>query len=162
MLEIDLPIVESDTSLVDAIKKMHSQNVSGIYVRDDKSPKVFDIGTVVHRLRVLGNRKIGSFKPRLKTLKLSDDILPVPSNLTDDRQKAIEDLMDKAGASFAVTISILGVSKILSRYEALGNSVTHGASMIWMCSDESPHYLDTNQLNDGNLCMYCGKPARRL
>ena len=137
MNQVELPIIESDASLLDAIELMKRESRSGVFVRLDGEPRVIGVDMILHTLRREGNLRIREVKPREITIDLGSSVPAAAAMSSVEARVDVQERMDEARAAYGLVSVAGGRAVILTRHEPF-NSVGYATSM-WRCRKDPNH-----------------------
>jgi len=150
--KIDLPCIDADARLNDAIALMKNKGRSGVFVALPSGPRVLDADLILHTLREKGNLKISAVKPRLATVTLPNKRLAARASSTAKARIDVQKHMDEGRAVYAVARVVGRTAHILTRHELYGDAV-RGAPTMWRCKTDPDHmWLTVDLIQPGNKC----------
>ena len=151
MDQVELPIIEPDASLVDAIELMKREGRSGVFVRLDAEPRVVGVDMILHTLRRQGNLRIREVKPRDITIDLGSSVPAATVMSSVEKRVDVQERMDEARAAYGLVSVAGGRAVILTRHEPY-NLVGY-ATPMWRCRKDPDHVWDAADLwQPGDKC----------
>jgi len=153
---IDLPRIDTDATLNDAIALMKAKGRSGVLVELAAGPKVLDVDVILHALREGGNQKISAVEPRVVTLNLPGKRAAAQVLSSEKARFKAQQQMDAGRAVYAVTRVVGGMAHVLARHEPYRDVLQRAPSM-WRCRKDSDHVWLTDDLfQPGDKCRNDG------
>lgn len=155
MLPIEIPIVENNLRLDAAVDLMQREHCYAVLVPRPSGPVVLDQDVVLNAMRHMGNRAIGTVRPRMASIDISAQFPSQVDIMTNSvNMQEIEDLLDRRRAAFAYVGPVpdnSSLASVLTRYEAL-DYVRRPGRPLWRCRLDRTHVWRQDQLLQGNRC----------
>ena len=156
MDQIDLPSIDADASLNDAIYLMKEKGCSGVLVELPSGPIILDVDVILHTLREEGNLNIGAVRPRVATVSLPSERSAEEVLSTESAWINAQRLMDSGRAVYAVASIVGGTAHVLTRHEPYKYAL-EGVPTMWRCRMNPDHvWLTEDLMQPGEKCRNDG------
>lgn len=149
-----LPTIDANANLSDAVDALKKSDSAALLTEVPSGFKVIDVDLILSALRSRGNVRVKMLKPRFRCMRLEGD--KPAAKLIDRERLAVQDLLDKQSAAYAVTRFVRGKAELLTRHESY-RYLLGGQPDMWRCVQNPNHvWLTIDLVQPGDLCSYDG------
>jgi len=162
MMEVMLPFLPGDTSLSEALDRMHAGHVGGVVTERPNGPFLLRDVDLFERWNAAVDAgedpalvKLGRIVPRAAPTRMPDRLrrLDLDVSILGDevRRSEAEEIFSAANRSYSIIAVTADRAKVLTASEAFGGPLQY-ASAVWACEGQPVHYWKPAQLRDPTRC----------
>jgi hypothetical protein len=163
MGEVELPLVEAQTKIEEAIEVMLQTGRSGLVTLHGDKHVVLTFEELVKELRERGDKPLSALVPTTRTITVAN--MATPKRLADMARRPIEqpdveELIEGAQADFAVAVPRRPLLMMVVTSRERGSEMTGKTPVLCKCDGGHPYTRAEADERNGECALHL--PAKRI